>query len=536
MLFRTLFLMLFIFLANCQKKQKEPYDIHSFKGPFPDTVSVMEYNVENLFDMVDNGTEYPEYKPGACNWTLSTFQKKLANIASVIAAANADIAVLVEIENQNAVRDLLAALKRKNCPYAFFALGDKPCRTVTMPVILSRFPLFNLRYYGSSPDRDIAVSRNLLEADVFLGTDTLKVFACHWPSKKEPESRRVAAAELLKVRLSALPRNTHYIVAGDLNENYDECATFHTLGLDDSYGVTGINHVLGTLKAQSGTYTNFVTKKSVLDSGKLRHFDPWLDLSEEKRMSEVYKHQKSTLDHILLGRAMFDTTGLSYLDSSFRVFTWDGRLLLKEEPYRWKFRYDKDGKFHLGDGYSDHLPILLNVRRGPFRGGASDRGAATEKTVKTSAKTIGFETGSEGWVPCAPYVNLKRDTAGPRSGLYCLKISGSLGRQNGCAAHAVVPCRLADDSLLHWCSMSLRGGGQLSLRIRSLKSRKWTYFNGEDFKPGKGAKYTSYEFKEWKEVRLPLAFEEKFVKEIEIELRLKKESSMELWIDEISIR
>ena len=30
---------------------------------FSDTITVMSYNIENLFDLVDNGTEYPDYKP-----------------------------------------------------------------------------------------------------------------------------------------------------------------------------------------------------------------------------------------------------------------------------------------------------------------------------------------------------------------------------------------------------------------------------------------------------------------------------------------
>ena len=31
-------------------------------------VTVLSYNVENLFDDVDNGTEYPENDPGAGEW------------------------------------------------------------------------------------------------------------------------------------------------------------------------------------------------------------------------------------------------------------------------------------------------------------------------------------------------------------------------------------------------------------------------------------------------------------------------------------
>jgi hypothetical protein len=536
MFFRSIVFMLLAVILGCQKKHEAPFDIHSFKGPFPDTLSLMEYNVENLFDMVDNGTEYPEFKPGANNWTLSTFQKKLDNIASVIAAINADVAVLVEVENENAIKELLKTLEAKKCRYPFFAPADKPNDASTMPVILSKFPLFNVRDNRQPPINDSIVFRDLLEADVFLGRDTLRVFACHWPSKKEPESSRVAAARFLKERLARIPRKTDYVVAGDFNENYDECSSFHTLGLDDSYGVTGINHVLGTLRAKSGNFSDFVMKRDMRDSTKFRHFDPWLDLPEEKRMSEMFKHQKNTLDHILIGSALFDSSGLSYVDSSFHPFTWNGKLLFNGAPYRWQMRFENGGKYHKGEGYSDHLPVIAKLRRGPFTLSRSEAETAACPKPRASPSTIGFETGSEGWVACAPYVGLRRDTANARSGIYCLKIAGTPGKQNGCVAHAVIRCGLADDAPVHWCSMSIRGGGTLSFRIRNPKDKNWTYYNGEDFKPGKGAKYTEYEVPAWKEIKLPLAIEGKSPKEIEVEIRAKKETDVGLWIDEVSVK
>ncbi len=498
----------------------------------------MEYNVENLFDMVDNGTEYPEYKPGAYNWTLSTVQTKLDNIASVIAEINAHIAVLVEIENENAVKELLSALRKKKCEYPYYALGDQPNRTITIPVILSRFPLFNTQWHGVAAfvDGDTVFSRNILETDVFLGQDTLKVFACHWPSKIEPESRRVGAAKVLKERLDRIPRSTPYLIAGDFNENYDECSSFHTLGLDDSYGVTGINHVLGTLRAQSGASIEYMTKRHVCRSEKIRHFDPWLDLPEDKRMSEVFKRQKNTPDHILLSPGLFDSLGFSYVDYSFRVFAWNGRLLFNGSPYRWQMRFNGQRKYHRGQGYSDHLPILVRLCRGPFHFDSLAPDTVTRANRKNPIGTVGFETGHEGWVSCSPYISLRRDTNNVRSGLYCLKISGGETKQNGCAARSILSLNMKDDSLRHFCSMNIRGHGTLTLRMRAPRNKKWTYFNGADFKLAKGAKYTEYDLPDWISVRFPLLFESSVIREIEIEIRIKKETSMELWIDDISIR
>jgi hypothetical protein len=496
----------------------------------------MEYNVENLFDMNDNGDEYAEYKPGSCNWTLSTFQIKLDNIASVIVAARPDIAVLVEIENENAATALLQVLKNKNWPFAYHAFGDKPNRTTTIPCIMSRFPVMDIKGHGVPDIGGKGFCRNLLEAGVFLGRDTLKVFACHWPSKKEPESSRMRAAEVLKESIDKLPALQEYVIAGDLNENYDECADFHTMGLDDTRGKTGLNHVLGTVGSFRGVYAEYVTKRNVLDKKNSRHFDPWLDLPENRRMSEVYRRRNNTPDHILLPGALFDSTGISYVDRSFHVFSWDGRLLLNGAPYRWQMRFENHLKYHRAEGYSDHLPIMLKLCKGPFRIETPARSDTdNSRDISGRRKTGGFESGVEGWVSCAPHITCTRDTDHVRWGRFCLRISGSAGKQNVCAARALLSCARPADSLENLLALAARGRGTLSLRARAPSNKKWTYYNGERFGLAKAAKYTAYNFTQWTILRLPLTGRSSLEREIEFEIRAKKQTDIDLHIDNIEI-
>lgn len=521
----------------CQNRHKIP---RPFTGAIPDTISVMEYNVENLFDMVDNGTEYPEFKPGACNWTLSTFQVKLDNIASVIAAVRPDITVLVEVENENALQALLKTLKDKKCPFDYYALGDKPNHTTTVPCILSRFPVINIQDYGIPTAGSNSYCRNLLEVDIFLGRDTLKVFACHWPSKKGPESERMKAAVLLKERLAKISPRQDYIIAGDFNENYDECANFHTLGLDDTHGETGVNHILGTVRSIRGAYADYVTKKNILNEKNMRHFDPWLDIQENRRMSEVYRHQDNTPDHILLPGALFDSSGLSYIDRSFRPFTWDGRLLLNGVPYRWQMRFENHQKFHKAEGYSDHVPIMLKLCKGPFCLDASDASAQSDmdksRHLSGPGKTGGFESGVEGWVSHASHITCTRDTSQVRWGRYCLRIYGLAGKQNVCAARALLQCARPADSLENLLVFALRGQGTLSFRTRAPGIKKWTYYSGENFRPAKAAKYAAYNFTQWTTVGLALAGQSALTKEIEFEIRVKKQTTVDLRIDNIEIK
>ena len=526
-------LVFFLAAFSCQKHSDNP---PPFAGPYPDTISVMEYNVENLFDMVDNGTEYPEFKPGVCNWTFETYHIKLDNIAAVIAAAGPDVAVLVEIENENAARDLGDALKTKGRSYPYFAFGDKPNRTVTIPCIFSRFPVLNCKGYTTGPGAN-GFSRNLLEARVCLGSDTLEVFACHWPSKKEPESFRIEQAMILKDKIARLPGATSYVIAGDLNENYDECANFHTAGLDNTHGETGINHVLGTVTSRKGAYADYVTKKDVAKRSGMALFDPWLDIAENKRMSEVYRGQNNTPDHILLPPALFCGSRLSYVDRSFAVFSWDGRLLLNGAPYRWQMRFENHRKFHRGEGYSDHLPIMLKLRKGPFCFDLSSPAAAdTASFHSVSGKTGGFESGVEGWVSGASHITCSRDTFGVRYGKYCLKISGFAGKQNVCAARVLLECAKRPDSSMRFLTMAMRGRAAVSFRVRTAKGDKWTYYNGENFGPAHNAKYAAFDHATWKTVRLPLMGPAAKAPEIEFELRVKKQTAVDLRIDNVAIK
>ena len=66
---------------------------------------VASYNVENLFDLKHDGTEYREYIPNTkSNWNKKTYNIKLKNISKVINELDADIIALQEIESKKALK------------------------------------------------------------------------------------------------------------------------------------------------------------------------------------------------------------------------------------------------------------------------------------------------------------------------------------------------------------------------------------------------------------------------------------------------
>jgi hypothetical protein len=510
-----------LLVCGCQKKTAMSVNASVCTA---DTVVFMEYNVENLFDMINNGSEYPEFKPNTCNWTNATHAVKRDNIASVIVAAHPGIAVLLEIENENSLKDLLFALKKKNCEYPYYVIEQKQGSRATASAIISCLPIHKHVNNASG-------NSAFLEADVVWGKETLDVFACHWPSKKYPESKRISSAVALKNRLKQLPRAKDYVIAGDMNENYDECVTFGTMGFDNTHGQTGLNHVLGTTTIRSNAqHVEYQTKEGILAATGNVHFDPWLDISESKRMSETFRHQYQTPDHILLPRSMFDTAGISYVDCSFRVFTWNKRLLYYGQPYRWQMRFSGKQKFHKGEGYSDHLPLIVQLRRKPFFGnvGTQRKKAGAVKTgVQVNA---GFETGCDGWVACEPKIHAYRDSVEPSAGRYCLKITGQAGKQNNTAAKVLLHSSTTEVTA---CRLHIQGSGEFSFRMRPSGSNIWTYYVGPEFKLSKAGKYCDYDFKPWTQITLPISDSLPRARDYELELRAKKDSNLRIRLDRV---
>jgi hypothetical protein len=133
------------------------------------------------------------------------------------------------------------------------------------------------------------------------------------------------------------------------------------------------------------------------------------------------------------------------------------------------------------------------------------------------------------------HIACARDTNNVRYGKYCLKISGFAGKQNACAARALLKCPRPADSSRRLLTFSVRGRGTLSFRARTAKSEKWTYYNTRRFEPSKSAKYCAYDFFRWTAVSVPIIGQAARAREIEFEIRVKKLTAIDLRIDNIEI-
>lgn len=489
---------------------------------------IASYNVENLFDLKRDGNEYAEYEPFQHDWNLNSFHSKLKNISNVIKEINPDIIALCEIENLNALTALQKELRIKGIKYSYFAIGDTPNKSTVNVAILSKYKITNSKTIGI-PKSGKYFTRNILESDIIINNSILKVFALHLPSKRKPESKRVEVLKILSKRLNALPINCDYIIAGDLNSNYNESEIFYTTGHDNTQGYTGINHVLNTVLSPPNEPICYYSPHYLIkDSTKSYHYIPWLEVNPEERFSYVYKGSKNTLDHIILSEGLFDQKGFSYVDSSFKPFRWSGLLMENNEPYRWQMIRNKKGRFHIGEGYSDHLPVLLSITTSPY----ISKKVSRKRRIHYNTSTLcNFESGVEGWIITARGFYLSLDNTAPHKGSTCLEIQGKSPKNTTIAKCSIKPSANKKKTISLW----IKGKGKIVFCLKQ-KDKKTVYFYGINFsKHSPSPRYEAFLSKEWREIFLKIPTDFKNSK-TDLTIKTYKNYPMNISLDNIEIR
>jgi endonuclease/exonuclease/phosphatase family metal-dependent hydrolase len=224
-------------------------------------VTVMSYNVENLFDNVDNparegdNTYLPlsqkgtpahvalcerNNAPGAfrdecltLDWSAEVLAKKIANLATVIGrfeGSGPDILVLQEVENQQILDRLRLALPGGSSYVTAVNLDDSPGRGINV-AILSKLPQMSGVAPVSTPinfpadvmqddGQPCGSTRNVTAFTLRLPDGMpLTVFALHMPAGGPAHPCRTFVATVLAGLVRALPVSAMAIAAGDTNLN-----------------------------------------------------------------------------------------------------------------------------------------------------------------------------------------------------------------------------------------------------------------------------------------------------------------------------
>ena len=312
------------------------------------TWTVMSWNVQNLFDGIDDNTEYPEFDPGSDAWSERLYLRRLERTAEVIrnsVPGAADLLILQELEKPEILDDLADDLLR-NMDY-HWRLGISGYSIIRCG-ILSRYPIHSVEvvdcgFYNSRPLRPV------LSFTVDAPGGAIRVFALHWKSPNNgrtiTESTRFKEASIVRNLVEPLLRQNEsakILIIGDLNTPGDGKIKPAALAPWPPK----------PNEPRAALFRSEIREGVGLHDDGIVFFDPDPNPVLGAPGTYWYRNDWDRPDRALLSRGLIDGSGLVLELCRTGAPEIIGDTLGR--PKRWYS--DKE------EGYSDHLPLVLEFR------------------------------------------------------------------------------------------------------------------------------------------------------------------------------
>ncbi|TXE13188.1 endonuclease/exonuclease/phosphatase family protein [Seonamhaeicola algicola] len=342
MKFIKIYALLTVFtLLNTVEAQEKNYKIHT----------IAFYNLENLFDTINDPTKLDEYSPimEIKGNRDAIYKQKVKNMAKVLADIGSEktqntpsIIGICEVENRKVVEDLVndTALIKKD--YGIIHYDAPDARGIDVGLLYQKSvfkPLnsktFELKIYDDKT-RERVQTRDQLLVSGLLENELIHVIVNHWPSRRGGEARsnpkRVAAAKLNKRIIDSLQTEDPYakiFIMGDLNDNPTNNSVKKVLNAKENKSNVGLK----------GIYNPFTTiYKNGL--GTVAYRDVW-----------------SLFDQIMVTKPLIDTKtqGLKLYKASI----FNAQYLINSTGAYKGYPYRSFTKAGFTNGYSDHFPVYI---------------------------------------------------------------------------------------------------------------------------------------------------------------------------------
>lgn len=345
------------FLNGCGSQGTKAADV-TLKPKAANEVSVMNFNVENLFDNIHDTDrddyaylslakkQMPEHKAVCAklsnqghreeclklDWNDDVVAAKLKNLAQIILGVDGqgpDILVMEEVENDRILSRLNKEVLAKAGYQTQVLIEGFDTRGIDV-ALLSRFPLagvpelHRIPYAPKSPQdkKGMLKSRGILEVPLKLPNGgKLIVLGAHFPSQANPTYWRTQAVSFLTKLIKEKSATDMVIASGDLNITHTE--EDNTRFFKDSFSeVAMVSHLVGCQKC-SGTHN--------------------------------YRNDWSFLDALLFSKNMDEngTTAYKLDPTSIRV--------INSDPLHLWGQYPKRFKPETKEGVADHFPIYARL-------------------------------------------------------------------------------------------------------------------------------------------------------------------------------
>ncbi|MEM9679183.1 MAG: endonuclease/exonuclease/phosphatase family protein [Bacteroidota bacterium] len=312
------------------------------------------YNLENLFDTINDPLKYDEASPimemkADVN---EAYKKKVKNMARVVSDIGSDLANnspaligVAEVENRQVLEDLVndPLLLPKDYGIAHYDSPDRRGidvgllyqKSIFQPISTSRH---ELKIYDDLTHKRVYTRDQLLVSGKLEG-ELIHIIVNHWPSRRGGEARsrprRLAAAKLNKHIIDSLQSIDPYakiVTMGDLNDNPTNASVKKVLKAKDKKGKVPMK----------GIYNPFEKQFRKDGLGSNAYGDSW-----------------SLFDQIMMTQPLLEKDYASFRYYKAGIFNKD---YLTTKRGRWKgypFRSFANGGFT--DGFSDHFPVYVYV-------------------------------------------------------------------------------------------------------------------------------------------------------------------------------
>jgi len=314
--------------------------------------TVAFYNLENLFDTINDPTKNDEASPmmEIKENRSVIYQKKLNNMAKVLSelgtkeAKNSPVILGVsEIENRKVLEDLIQTDYLKNRQYSIIHYDSPDLRGIDVALLYqenhfkpTNHETFELKLWDENGIR--IYTRDQLLVSGYLDDELIHVIVNHWPSRRggEEKSRsfREKAAYLNtqiieKIKLS--DPNPKVIIMGDLNDD----------------------------PTNSSLKTVLKTKaiKANVKEGDI--YNPTEDMFRRGQNTLVYRDNINLFDQIMFTSPLLTTKKDYSTYKMYKVNVFNPQYLTTQTGKYKGYPYRSFAGSNFIGGYSDHYPIYM---------------------------------------------------------------------------------------------------------------------------------------------------------------------------------
>lgn len=300
---------------------------------FSDELFLMFYNVENLFDTLDNpNTKDEEFLPlSEKKWDSNRYNYKLKQLEKVfnkiIEKENEknlpDIIGLCEVENKLVIEDLLKTDVFKNHNYSILHKQSPDGRGIDCALLVnSKFEVLQNDFIQINNPKESRTTRDIVYSSLKFKNKIINVFVNHWPSRwggqEASNYKRVFVAEVLRKYIDEnTSQNDYNLIMGDFNDYPSNESLDEILVKDDLLNLMSTSQVSGL-----GSYN--------------------------------YKGNWNWLDQIIVSKEIS-----SFKLIKFGAFKEDFMMYTNKKGEVYPSRSFGGNKWY--GGYSDHLPVFLKM-------------------------------------------------------------------------------------------------------------------------------------------------------------------------------